>query len=94
LSEITHLKDISLDIKKGEFITVIGEIGAGKTNLFSALLGDMFNITDKVVQSQGGPEQKLMSEDDKNRFMNKVVRHNMSLTSAPICINGSMAYSQ
>ena len=49
-SEIVHLKDISLDIKKGEFVCIIGEIGAGKTNLFNALLGDMYNITDSMIE--------------------------------------------
>ena len=94
LSELVHLKDISLDIKKGEFVCIIGEIGAGKTNLFSAFLGDMFNINDKMVSNLGGAESELTTEDDRNRFMNSIIGHNDNLPEAPICVNGSIAYSQ
>ena len=94
LSELTHLKDINLDIKKGEFICVIGQTGSGKTNLISALLGDMFSIDEQLVNSLGGIEKELKTEDDRRVFMSNVLGHNNTLPSPPICINGSIAYSQ
>ena len=94
LSELTHLKDINLDIKKGEFICVIGKTGSGKTNLMSALLGEMFNIDEQLVNSLGGSEKELSTEDDRRVFMNNVLGHNNTLPSPPICVNGSIAYSQ
>lgn len=37
--EHTILKDISLDIRKGEFLTVIGSSGSGKTTLLKLING-------------------------------------------------------
>lgn len=34
------LKDVSLDVKQGEFVAIIGPNGAGKTKLLEAILGD------------------------------------------------------
>jgi len=93
LSEVIHLKDISIDIKKGEFVCIIGEIGAGKTNLFNALLGDMYNITDPIVDYMGGLDSGLVTEDDRRKLMNPIINHNNNLEKAPIMVNGSIAYS-
>src|SRR5438046_2828686 len=41
LHHLQSLKDISFQIKRGEFIIVVGEIGAGKSSLLAALVGDM-----------------------------------------------------
>ena len=38
LNEKKYLKNISLEIKKGEFIGIIGEIGSGKSSLIQAIL--------------------------------------------------------
>jgi len=35
------LKNMNLTIKKGEFVCIIGEIGAGKSSILSSLIGDM-----------------------------------------------------
>jgi putative ABC transport system ATP-binding protein len=40
--EITAIKNISLKIKKGDFITIIGSNGAGKTTLFNLIAGTYF----------------------------------------------------
>ena len=94
ISEVIHLKDISLDIKKGEFVCIIGEVGSGKTNFFNALLGDMFNITDSIVDYMGGLDAGLVTEEDKRKLMYPIIQHNTNLEEAPIMLNGSVSYSQ
>lgn len=39
--EFPGLKNINLDIKKGDFVVVVGAIGSGKTTLLSALQGSL-----------------------------------------------------
>lgn len=36
------LHDIHLEVKKGEFISLVGTVGAGKSALLSAILGDLY----------------------------------------------------
>jgi len=42
----THLKNINIEIKKGEMIGVVGEVGAGKSTLLQAILNNLI-IKDK-----------------------------------------------
>ena len=37
-----HLKNVNLEIEKGEFVGVIGKSGSGKSSLFQAILGELF----------------------------------------------------
>jgi len=50
--KLQRLKDISFSIKRGEFIVVVGEIGAGKSSLLAALVGEM-RRTDGIVKLGG-----------------------------------------
>ncbi|GAA5929198.1 hypothetical protein JCM1841_006231 [Sporobolomyces salmonicolor] len=43
------LEDISLSVKKGELIAVVGKVGAGKSSLLSAVLGEMNKIDGHVT---------------------------------------------
>jgi len=40
LDSLLVLKDIDLKVKKGEFVCVIGDVGAGKSSLLSSIIGD------------------------------------------------------
>ncbi|CAG2102675.1 unnamed protein product, partial [Medioppia subpectinata] len=42
LEEEPILKEISINIKKGSFVAIVGRVGSGKSSLFSALMGDMY----------------------------------------------------
>uniref|UniRef100_A0A667Y4G3 ATP-binding cassette, sub-family C (CFTR/MRP), member 2 n=1 Tax=Myripristis murdjan TaxID=586833 RepID=A0A667Y4G3_9TELE len=46
------LKNVSLDIKPGRLVAVVGAVGSGKSSLMSALLGEMHN-TKGFVNIQG-----------------------------------------
>ena len=48
--DIIALKDINLQVKKGEFICVIGKIGAGKSSLLSALCGEMLPCNEDLLE--------------------------------------------
>lgn len=38
---VPTLEDITLSIRKGELVGVLGKVGAGKTSILSAIIGDM-----------------------------------------------------
>jgi ABC-type transport system involved in cytochrome bd biosynthesis fused ATPase/permease subunit len=86
LQENIQLSDISLNIKKGEFIWVIGEVGSGKSSLLSAILGDMIYLSDETIQQYG--DSVL---DEKLRLqINKVCEDN----TAKIKLGGTISYVQ
>jgi putative tryptophan/tyrosine transport system ATP-binding protein len=43
------LDDFSLEVERGEFITILGSNGAGKSTLFNAILGKFFPDGGKIV---------------------------------------------
>jgi len=50
-NEHTAFRDISLHLKEGEFVTVIGSNGAGKSSLFNAISGNFLIDDGKIVLS-------------------------------------------
>lgn len=38
------LKNPSIQVKKGSFVCIIGEVGSGKSSLLSAIIGDMLHL--------------------------------------------------
>ncbi|KAJ4949341.1 hypothetical protein JOQ06_020856 [Pogonophryne albipinna] len=77
------LKNVSLDIKPGRLVAVVGAVGSGKSSLMSALLGEMYT-TKGFINIQGSlafvPQQAWIqnatlkdnvlfgSQHDKTRF--------------------------
>ncbi len=51
-NEITALNNISLDVEAGDFITVIGANGAGKSSLFNVIAGSVPLDKGKIILDQ------------------------------------------
>ncbi len=51
--ENTALKDINLEIRKGDFITVIGSNGAGKSTLYNVIAGTLQPTTGRILLDRG-----------------------------------------
>jgi len=43
------LKDINLNIKHGEFVCIIGDVGSGKSSLLNAMIGDLQYLDQEFV---------------------------------------------
>ena len=52
--DFVNLKDIDLQIKAGEFVCIIGEVGAGKSSLLKAIIGDLLYIEQSEIDKYGG----------------------------------------
>ena len=41
VKELLALKDLNFSVKKGQFVCIIGDVGAGKSSLLATLIGDL-----------------------------------------------------
>ena len=48
VNEKKAIEDLSLELKKGDFATIIGSNGAGKSTLFNAICGDFMTDTGAI----------------------------------------------
>lgn len=69
--DVKVLKNISLEIKKGEIISIVGPSGAGKTTLLQ-IMGTLENTTTGSVTIDGTDVSKL-SGDALAQFRNKKI---------------------
>lgn len=47
------LKDISLRVKKGQLVAIIGKVGSGKSSLMSAIIGEMHKLNNNTLNIDG-----------------------------------------
>jgi ABC-type transport system involved in cytochrome bd biosynthesis fused ATPase/permease subunit len=48
LGQFLALKKLNLQIRKGEFVCIIGDVGSGKSSLLSALIGDLLYVSPEL----------------------------------------------
>jgi len=63
LKDFINLRDLNINIEKGEFICVIGDVGSGKTSLLSAIIGDMIYLPKSEIDVFGGIDKAAKKED-------------------------------
>ena len=86
LSESIELKNINLRINKGEFICIIGEVGAGKSSLLSAILGDMQHLSEETIEQY---QESILDQDLRHKL------HEISeKEESKVKLGGSISYSQ
>jgi len=49
--EEATLANLSMDVRRGQLVAVVGIVGSGKSSLLSALLGDMKKLSGKASVS-------------------------------------------
>lgn len=74
------LDNLSLEVKKGDFITIIGSNGAGKSTLFNAISG--YFLTDSGKIELDGEDITLMPEHKRAKSIGRLFQDPM-LGSAP-----------
>ena len=71
----TALNNLSLDVKKGDFITIIGANGAGKSTLFNAIAGSF--LTDSGTIELSGKDITLSPEHKRAREIGRLFQDPM-----------------
>ena len=45
-----EVENINLNLKRGEFVCIVGDVGCGKSSLLSAINGDMLYIPESEIE--------------------------------------------
>lgn len=88
------LRDINLQLDKGEFLTVIGGNGAGKSTLMNIISGNL--IADIGTISVDGKKVNLLKEFQRSQYIGRVFQDPMAGTAPSMTIeeNLAIAYSR
>ncbi len=92
VNEILALDDITIDIKEGDFITVIGSNGAGKSSLLNCIAGTFF--IDKGSIEVDNQDITQWPEYKRARLMARVFQDPLQGTCANASIEQNLALAK
>ena len=65
--DMITLKNIELEIAKGEFVAIVGQIRSGKSSVLSSIIGDMLYVNNEIIDEYKDNEiYKPTDNQDKN----------------------------
>lgn len=85
----TALDDLSIEVKDGDFITIIGANGAGKSTLFNAIAGDFFTDKGKIILD--GEDITLMPVHKRARKIGRLFQDPMRGSAPGMSIEENLA---
>lgn len=88
VNEKTVLKNISLEIKKGDFITIIGSNGAGKSTLFNVIAGT-YDVTSGNIKYKN-KNITNMEEYKRAGFIGRIFQNPLLGTSGTMALEDNM----
>ena len=86
LNNWIQIKDLHLEIQKGEFVCIIGEVGSGKSSLLSAILGDMIYLDQQMISSF---KDQVFDTDFRHKLNNESLKHH-----GIVKLGGSISFVQ
>ena len=87
--EKTAMDDITLHIRKGDFVSIIGANGAGKSTLFNAVCGSF--LVDKGSITLSGKDITLVPEHTRARVIGRLFQDPMRGTAPDMSIEENLA---
>jgi len=87
------LQNINLDIKKGDFITVIGSNGAGKSTLYNVIAGTLKPTTGSILLTDEDGFQKNITNDaefKRARYIGRIFQNPLLGTAGKMSLEDNM----
>jgi ABC-type bacteriocin/lantibiotic exporter with double-glycine peptidase domain len=91
LESIMTLKDMDLEIKKGEFVIIVGAVGSGKSSILNSVFGDMLYVPKQEIEFAGGLEKEL-SKNEYEGLKASLFDLKIKEGQEPVQVNGSISY--
>jgi len=89
VNEKKAIENLSLDVNKGDFISIIGANGAGKSTLFNAIGGSFF--TDEGLIKLDGEDITLMPEHLRARKIGRLFQDPLKGTAPDMSIEENLS---
>lgn len=89
VNEKKAITDLSLELKKGDFATIIGSNGAGKSTLFNAICGDF--LTDAGLIELDGRDITFMPQHARAKEIGRLYQDPMRGTAPGMTIEENLA---
>ena len=80
ISGYLNLKNIDLDIRKGEFVCIVGSVGSGKSSLLNVINGNLIFVRDELANGQNA--QIKREREFFYNFFKEIAAE--ALTEAPV----------
>jgi putative ABC transport system ATP-binding protein len=88
------LSGINLDIKKGDFITVIGSNGAGKSTLYNVIAGTLKPTTGQILldKDENGQERNVTNDPEfkRARYIGRIFQNPLLGTAGRMRLEDNM----
>ena len=89
VNEKTALRHVSLDLKKGDFATIVGSNGAGKSTLFNAITGAFYTDSGAIILD--GEDITFKKEHLRSRDIGHLFQDPLMGTAPHMTIEENMA---
>lgn len=84
------LKNINLEINKGDFITVIGSNGAGKSTLYNAIAGTLMPESGCIFLDEENREITFEKEYKRARYIGRIFQNPLLGTAGKMSLEDNM----
>jgi len=92
IDEKVAINGIGLEVRKGEFITVIGSNGAGKTTLLNLIAGTYFPDGGKVFID--GREVTFLPEHRRAKYLGRIFQNPLMGTASSMTIEENLSMAE
>lgn len=78
-------------MRKGEFVTIIGDIGSGKSSLLQAIVGDLIYVPQPEIDNFGGLDREA-TQEEFNDLKKRLLSDQFEVKRKPVKVKGTVSY--